>query len=484
MSWGVFPLLLVVVAVALLVFRRRPLVWLVAASLLAYILIVRITPLAAAYIYVTYFEILFTPARNFAYFLHFTAGALIWVLARETHRRGGLAAGAALMTGAAVICAWWPNGIDRYPDLLFLPAAVALVYTCYSLTTQHESHRSSDVIVRYSMRGRAPLAVAVPLGTVSMGLLVAWVATASTAPIVNVRWREDVNAVRRAQLERQFALVADKDIGQRTWAYELLDRSRRNVAAIVQSAEVEDTNDIDRASYSVSESASPGRQLGWPGARIPFLDTPTNIRRVVLALAIAAFLIVCGRERRPMPVVAGLLLTMLAATGAHPEMSPITAPKTPDTPGALRATVQCRQDSGHLSCPPPGELIEWVSTHVPVDRLFVSDAFNQYPLMMFVPQQSVGWTGLAGNFLNPDELFGPYMQWQRAAQRRGLGQPFFNDQETSADRRHFVTALGVSYVMVDPPYHDLMERQLGGDPLFERLYDRENWAVYRVVAPR
>jgi hypothetical protein len=70
-----------------------------------------------------------------------------------------------------------------------------------------------------------------------------------TGPRVNVRWREAVSAADRTALERRHDLrngVADG----RTWQYELGDRSRENIRALVEDSAAEDTSYIDRNTFT------------------------------------------------------------------------------------------------------------------------------------------------------------------------------------------------------------------------------------------
>src|SRR5262249_17035964 len=50
--------------------RRRPLMLLLGVSVLAYLLIIRVSALSIGYVYFTYSEMLFTPVRNFVFFIY------------------------------------------------------------------------------------------------------------------------------------------------------------------------------------------------------------------------------------------------------------------------------------------------------------------------------------------------------------------------------------------------------------------------------
>jgi hypothetical protein len=64
--------------------------------------------------------------------------------------------------------------------------------------------------------------------------------------------------------------------------------------------------------------------------------------------------------------------------------------------------------------------------------------------------------------------------------QRGV-QPFFNSTESLTERADFVRALGITHVVVDPPYQRVMARVLGQWPeAFSTVYDDGAWTVYEV----
>jgi len=65
--------------------------------------------------------------------------------------------------------------------------------------------------------------------------------------IFNVRWPPGIADADRARTESALRLAPHRDIADRTWEYNLLDRSPQNVEAIVRHPLVEDTQGIDRA---------------------------------------------------------------------------------------------------------------------------------------------------------------------------------------------------------------------------------------------
>ena len=68
-----------------------------------------------------------------------------------------------------------------------------------------------------------------------------------TGPRVHIRWQERVTAAERAMLERQYELRNGSPAGaDNTWRYELGDRSRERLGALIQDPAVADTAYIDR----------------------------------------------------------------------------------------------------------------------------------------------------------------------------------------------------------------------------------------------
>ncbi|MGE0392433.1 MAG: hypothetical protein AB7I25_01295 [Vicinamibacterales bacterium] len=104
--------------------------------------------------------------------------------------------------------------------------------------------------------------------------IMAWLSTATPAKTIHVRWRDGIAPSSREQSERRFLLVNPAHLKDDTWAYDLLDSSRRNVRAIVESADVADTHEIDRAGFRLGEHAPRGRATSWVVHRIPILRLP------------------------------------------------------------------------------------------------------------------------------------------------------------------------------------------------------------------
>jgi hypothetical protein len=77
--------------------------------------------------------------------------------------------------------------------------------------------------------------------------------------IIHVRWPPGISDADRARAESDLHLAPYRDIEDRTWQYNLLDRSPGNIQAILAHPLVEDTQGIDRATHvlTVSPSAVP-----------------------------------------------------------------------------------------------------------------------------------------------------------------------------------------------------------------------------------
>jgi hypothetical protein len=132
------------------VFRKRTLVVLIGASVLIYLLISRFPIFAIPYVYFTYFEILFTPARNMTFFIHILTGALLYLLAVGLSRIGKwwlalagvvvvlVAFAAALQWGSGYYETWrdYASCVSMIPEQdCFLPARSTLYYDVFYLPT-------------------------------------------------------------------------------------------------------------------------------------------------------------------------------------------------------------------------------------------------------------------------------------------------------------------------------------------------------------
>ncbi|HEY6507911.1 MAG TPA: hypothetical protein VIY56_07845, partial [Vicinamibacterales bacterium] len=123
-AWN--PLVLVGGA-SLVLSARTPGMLLIGSSVLAYALVIRTGALGWAYVYATYFEILYTPARNTIFFVHLMAGALFYSVAASLARCRLFVA--VVGTAAVVVGLAWsfralPQAMAARNDLLWWPLVV------------------------------------------------------------------------------------------------------------------------------------------------------------------------------------------------------------------------------------------------------------------------------------------------------------------------------------------------------------------------
>ena len=137
-------------------------------------------------------------------------------------------------------------------------------------------------------------------------------------PRVTVRWRDEVTAGERTALERRYSLEVERFVEGTTWSYELRDRSRDNVRALVADLAVDDTGGFDRSTLEV-----PGRRIQLDTGRARFLigDAPGKLLQFqsLLLFAAGGFLLWASRmaregQRRVATVVALITVGVLAYT--------------------------------------------------------------------------------------------------------------------------------------------------------------------------
>jgi hypothetical protein len=72
-------------------------------------------------------------------------------------------------------------------------------------------------------------------------------------PRVTVRWRAEVGPADRVALERRYGLENGEQIEGTGWRYQLRDRSRDNIGALIRDPAVDDTGYIDRDALAAPE---------------------------------------------------------------------------------------------------------------------------------------------------------------------------------------------------------------------------------------
>jgi len=516
---GLTPFFLFGGPAVVLLFRQRPLVWLISSSTVAYLAVMSVPLLAIPYVYLTYFEILHIPIRNVIFFVYLLAGALLYIIvvAVTLVDRTRLLPVVAGATGGALallatLC------LNRSHGGFFAPLIAA-----YGMTFVFAA--AAPLPRRITARG-AILAL-----TGSVALIALWPdhppvpRTAS----VNVRWTPELPDARRAALERQFGLIggertANSSSDVNVWGYRLNDLSYENVKALVTHPDVVDTNDIDRATFTVPAQV-PRRDHQFVGVEYAaWLQYPGTLLLVVTALLVWVMAIVVpallatvgdgdaisriGQAmsepfyKRALPFA--LFIIPFALWSARPTLSPVSLTPMPpagraDTPHALIAQIPCvttprmpaRFAEEELvlpertTCPPDRAVIDWVQTHVPVDAVFAVDRWTPYPPQVFMSQQAVVFPTLDASFIREDALFREYYRVFEERVRRYRVQPFFNVVETPTERAAFVKALGVTHVLVSPAHYAELRPVLDALPgQFALRYDHAQWAIYEVVPSR
>ena len=505
---GVMPLLLFGGPIAVVAFRQRPLVWLIAASSVAYLLVMNVPALAIPYVYLTYSEILITPIRNLTPFLHMLAGPILCIVAVWiwTTIRSRIAAVMAVITCGAVIgvvASLAPIAANQSELGFFVPAILAWTATLLYLA------RPGPL----ATLTRARVATFVVIAGLSAVAL--WPdGTPRHVPpvIVNVRWVEGISDIERVALERRFSLVElQRTDDPETRVYDMTDASRDNVKALVTSAAVRDTFHINRTTFE-ADNAAVRPWYGYPNQLLLIVAAAGLwMCGFVLPGAVGSRSVTAARaleQLSAVPVFRSMVPFALFAVPVFvltfsPTSSPaIPAPVKPfneiiTTPAALLRQIDCVERynvtpplaelhpgrtvtlADVVSCPPDPDVVDWVRTHLPVDAVFAIDRWNVFMPTVFLPQQVVTFSGFEYSLPNENEIYPAYVGRYRDAMQRDGVQPFFNDHETPEQRQAFVRDLAVTHVLVDPQYYRILRPVLDGLPqMFTRRYDSGRWAVY------
>lgn len=504
-----------------LLFRRRPLVWLISSSILAYLIVMSVPLLALSYIYLTYFEILHIPVRNVFFFVCMFAGAPFYV----------------------AVVAMMRIDRTRLSPLVMGTAAGALGLLTALVLNQSHTGFFAPLIAAYGLTfvfiWATPLALTFEWRTVVVAL-VSTLALAALwpdhAPVprseqVAVRWKSELPDDRRRALEQQFSLVAaerkaDDPVGSNTWDYRVTDLSIANIKALVTDAEAADTHFIDRSTYTVLSQPPLGDHLRLGMEYVRWVQYPGQWLLVVTAVLVWALgllvpaLLASSRGVRAIAtldaatrepfyrhaVPYALFIIPFVLWSARPTLSPlVTALNQPaglaDTPKAMLAQLPCltlprmqARFTEHLFdgdrvmlpertiCPPDAAVVEWMQTQVPIEAVFAIDRWDPYPPSMFTPQQEVVFPTLDAAFVNEDRLFSTYYRFFYERMRQYRVQPFFNAVETPSERQAFIKGIGVTHVLVGPAHYDELRPVLDRLPgQFTLRYDHARWAVYEVT---
>lgn len=124
-----------------------------------------------------------------------------------------------------------------------------------------------------------------------MALGIAWALFERAAPVVNVRWRDDLDAGERQRIEQELFLEAGEPAGD-SWRYDLAWPAASNIAAIIQHPEVIDTHHLDRARNRLAADVAFGRShVWWVG---PFKGARGRAQFRYLFGAIGALTLMCA----------------------------------------------------------------------------------------------------------------------------------------------------------------------------------------------
>ena len=174
-------------------------------------------------------------------------------------------------------------------------------------------HSVGARVGRIGRRTRSLNWLGIPLLAVGLVLTALWMIPVA-APTVHLRWADEIGASQRAVFERQHSLVNGTLHEDGSWAYQLEDTSRTNVALIVQAPIVNGTYGIDRNRFEVVRQAVVRPLLGLAplqsflgfglGGLLLVGSIAANRRRRTVYAAVALALLLVGMVTAPLPVSA------------------------------------------------------------------------------------------------------------------------------------------------------------------------------------
>jgi hypothetical protein len=182
------PAVILVSPVVLYVFRRHRFAWLVSASILAYLLLIRLPILAIPYAYATYFEILYTPVRNVVFFVYLLTGASLYLAATLVARRAYLVVSVlapVIAWGAIEVFGRFGGGAALAPDVLFVPVLIGHAILLVVIVRRYRSDEGDDGWVEEAR----------PAWGLAFALIL--------VPIVVVTWAPESAVVTRSWVNRQ-----------------------------------------------------------------------------------------------------------------------------------------------------------------------------------------------------------------------------------------------------------------------------------------
>lgn len=102
------------------------------------------------------------------------------------------------------------------------------------------------------------------------------------APVINVRWRDDLAEAGVAAGEREHGLRRLDPVGPQTWRYEMTRWSSTAIAALVGDPEVADTHGLDRQESALTERLPFYNGWLWPGPGMRLADNAVAVLYWVL----------------------------------------------------------------------------------------------------------------------------------------------------------------------------------------------------------
>ena len=134
---------------------------------------------------------------------------------------------------------------------------------------------------------------------------------------IHVRWAPEADGPQREAAESRYGLSEGALLEGRTWSYTIRDLSSSNVSALVRDAAIEDTHDIDRATFRVSPTA-PRRPYD---TEYPWI--PVSLNAVaILGLMIGLVSVSLGLVERGLPGSTGKWATALGQRARNPSIQP------------------------------------------------------------------------------------------------------------------------------------------------------------------
>ena len=135
--YGWHPLILATGPLIWVALRRKTLMLMVGTSILVYLLVIRLPLLSLPFAYVTHWEILVFPLRNFAIFTYLLAGVMLYALAvnlARIQKRVIALASAALASGClALILSRSAEFFGKHRDLYFVPVVALYILALAAL---------------------------------------------------------------------------------------------------------------------------------------------------------------------------------------------------------------------------------------------------------------------------------------------------------------------------------------------------------------